>query len=266
MKKGIIYSVLLIVLFSCKNEDNQPLDNFRSSIYSELDKESDLNFLEETWENANRYRTRNKRRNFSGLDKYHQKLDQYMDLYSDCKPHLSDSLYLQKFEEDLLTLKYNYETPRGTYHYPNDGEDVSMLNPDDTANFTADKTLLQLILQVELSEKIRKLFLTELMDKSIQTHAYQLRYEEDFLKLEFIPNSSQAVWKKDEKAYLIADYYLTDAKGYTKVKIGDQLFDREPIIIKAPQKTGLHEITGSYFIKERGVEIEKPFRYRILVD
>ena len=79
-------------------------------------------------------------------------------------------------------------------------------------------------------------------------------------------NAPQNIWKKEEKGYLIVDYYSADDKGHTKVKMGDQIFNGESIIIKAPQEKGLHKIKGQYFIKEAGIEVARPFFYRVLVE
>jgi hypothetical protein len=265
MKRGLLYIGVVLSFFSC-NEEGAEMDDFRAAVYLELSNEAELHLLSESWSGANKYRTENKRRNFAGLDNYHAKLDTVFDLYETCKVHLMDSVYLSHFERDYLTLRFNYKTLKGTYSYPINSEDLSTMNPDDTADFARDKALLNQILNLDLSEGLRKLHLIELTNQCLNYHSNQISWGFYFYTLELLVNSPQNIWIKGEKGYFVADYYCTDGQNDTKVKIGNQIFDDEPTIIAAPFEKGLQEINGVYYMKEAGIEVAKPFTYRVWVE
>jgi hypothetical protein len=262
----MIFLLIAVNLFSCNDEDRQQVDEFRFEIYNELTAESDLFLMDETVQKVNKYRTRNKRRNFSGLDAYHQKLDSTLALYNMGKSQLIDTAVLKDFEQNYLTLRFNYESAKGSYSYPEKGEDLSTLNVTDTADFVKNKELLGFILNTELSAEIRQLHLTELISQCMTFYSNQIPWNSDFYSIELMPNAKQNIWIKGEHAPLVIDYYCVDANAHTKVKIAGHIFDSEPIKMKAPLEKGLYNFEGIYYVKEMGIEVEKSFTYRILVE
>lgn len=256
---------MVIIITSCAPDDEIPDETLQSFILAEFQTEQNRIRSEEINPGLEKIRVQYPKPQ-PRIDAVYKRFDRVNELYSIEPQDLNDSFAFESLKRELLTLRFNYEEPRGNYYIQFDPYNDKGINPYDSADLAIYDSLFEKVAMLDLSFELRKLYFNEAILLTLNYFENRLSFNDDsFYIIDFGVNTPNKIWLQNEGAFITVGYYEDFCESY-EIEIANQVFDKIPVQFNLPSEKGMVTYHGKIKIKEAGKEVWSAFELRFFVE